>query len=222
MEIIVDTREPEYIFKKLETLGVSVTKEQLNIGDYIIGPDYIVERKTKSDFEQSIYDNRLFDQTQRMINEFENVIIIYESDNSANELSKNLAGAFAYLIVKKGIPIIPSTNHDSTAVLLERMASWIQEQHTDPVLNRGGPKRLTKKDQQLYLLQGLLGVGLKTANRLLDQFHTPNDVIKAINATSITYTRTGNPKSIEGPLTELSGIGIKFVQRNQELLGEND
>ena len=82
MQIIVDTREPQYIIEKLEALGVTVTKEQLSVGDYILGTDYVVERKTKSDFEQSIYDNRLIDQAQRMINEFENVAIIYETDDS--------------------------------------------------------------------------------------------------------------------------------------------
>ena len=195
MEVIVDSREPSSIVKKLEEIGVNVSTQQMNIGDYLIGPNHIVERKTKSDFIQSIYDNRLFEQTQRMINEFDHVSLIYENDGTKDAISKNLAGVFAYILVQKGISIIPSPGPDSTAVLLERMASWVQEEHMDPVLNRGGPKRLTKRDQQLYLLQGLLGVGLKTATDLLDHFHTPNEVIDAINATSITYTKTGNPCS---------------------------
>ncbi|KKM50000.1 hypothetical protein LCGC14_1556500, partial [marine sediment metagenome] len=33
-----------------------------------------------------------------------------------------------------------------------------------------------------------------------------------------TFTRTGNPKGIEGPLEGLTGFGWKFVQKNQEIL----
>ncbi|KKM14047.1 hypothetical protein LCGC14_1710060 [marine sediment metagenome] len=32
------------------------------------------------------------------------------------------------------------------------------------------------------------------------------------------YTRTGNPKGIEGPLAQLQGFGWKFVEKNKNIL----
>ena len=46
--------------------------------------------------------------------------------------------------------------------------------------------------------------------------------IKAIKETAITYTKTGNPKGIEGPLSDLSGFGWKFVKKNKPLLFGKD
>ena len=34
----------------------------------------------------------------------------------------------------------------------------------------------------------------------------------------ILYTRTNNPKDIEGPLKEMKGFGWKFIEKNKELL----
>jgi hypothetical protein len=48
-------------------------------------------------------------------------------------------------------------------------------------------------------------------------------VFEAIKDTEITYTKTGNPKGVEGPLQKLSGFGWKYVKKNKELLvGETD
>ena len=43
-------------------------------------------------------------------------------------------------------------------------------------------------------------------------------MFKAIKHTEITFTKTGNPKGIDGPLKELRGFSWKFVQKNKEIL----
>ena len=218
MEIVVDSREPKIIINELQKLGVTVKKQVLNLGDYIIGPDHIIERKTGSDFIQSLYDTRLFDQAHRMIEEYDNVIFILEGLDVDPDIRKNIFGAIAYLGIRRGITIIPSTDKISTAHLIERLTSWIQEEHVDPILMRGGQKRLSSREKQEYFIQGLDGVGLKTAKLLLDNFGTPNKIIKAISDSTVLLTRTGNPKGISGQLSEIKGIGVKFVERNKELL----
>ncbi|OLS25409.1 MAG: hypothetical protein HeimC2_18660 [Candidatus Heimdallarchaeota archaeon LC_2] len=218
MEIVVDSREPQIVIEELQKLGVNVKKQVLSIGDYIIGSDHIIERKSGSDFVQSLYDTRLFDQVHRMIEEYDNVIIILEGLEVDSEIRKNIFGALAYLVIRRGITILPSTDKISTAHLIERLASWIQEEHVDPILMRGGPKRLTLREKQEYFVQGLVGVGLKTAKLLLDNLGTPNKITNAITDSTILRTRTGNPKGISGELAEIKGIGVKFVERNKELL----
>ena len=78
--------------------------------------------------------------------------------------------------------------------------SWIQEEHVDPILIRGGVKRLTIREKQEYFVQGLVGVGLKTAKLLLDNLGTPNNIVNAITDSTILYTRTGKTKGISGEL----------------------
>ncbi|MHA2260568.1 MAG: hypothetical protein ACXACO_21580 [Promethearchaeota archaeon] len=43
-------------------------------------------------------------------------------------------------------------------------------------------------------------------------------LILSIKKTEIIYTRTGNPKGIQGPLDQLSGFGWKYVQKNKKIL----
>ncbi len=222
MEILVDSREPPIIIQELRKLEVNVKSVMLSLGEYIIGPNHIVERKTGNDFIQSLYDKRLFDQAHRMIEEYDNVIFILEELDVDPEIRKNIYGALAYLVVRRGITVIPSTGKVATAHIIERLASWVQEEHIDPIVMRGGPKRLTLREKQEYLIQGFDGVGLKTAKLLLDNLGTPKNIVKAISGSKIIYTKTGNPKGITGKLDGIKGIGIKFVERNKELLDRTE
>ncbi|MEM1868772.1 MAG: ERCC4 domain-containing protein, partial [Acidilobaceae archaeon] len=64
--IYVDYREENSgIPGILESLGLIVIREYLEIGDYIIPGDIIIERKTAEDYINSLYDGRLFDQISR-------------------------------------------------------------------------------------------------------------------------------------------------------------
>ena len=216
--IIIDSREPPAIFENLEELGVTVTKQQLTVGDYVISDKLVVERKATSDFWQSLVDQRLFDQVKRLTDSYEQVIFILEGIIIAPEIRTAIYGAMSYMILRHSVQFIPTENHKSTAILLDRLCSWVQEDHNDPILARTGPKRLTLEDQQHYLIQGLLGVGDKTAKTLLEVMGTPENVFDGILNTKILYTRTGNPKGISGPLEGIQGIGFKFIEKNRKLL----
>ena len=60
--IVIDDRErksgiPELIKK----IGINVEIKTLQVGDYIVSPETVVERKSIQDFMSSIFDGRLFD-----------------------------------------------------------------------------------------------------------------------------------------------------------------
>src|SRR5690606_7701164 len=62
VDILVDHREPQSIVDLLRSCpNVRVEVTSLPVGDFVIGP-IIVERKTVSDFEQSVMNGRLFDE----------------------------------------------------------------------------------------------------------------------------------------------------------------
>ena len=64
LRIIVDERERKSgIPDLLKSVGLNLEMKTLPIGDYIVAPETVVERKTISDLVSSIFDGRLFDQS---------------------------------------------------------------------------------------------------------------------------------------------------------------
>ena len=68
VQIVVDDRErPSGVIAELEKgLAVVVKIEHLSVGDYCVDGAVLIERKTATDFAQSLMDGRLFSQAGRM------------------------------------------------------------------------------------------------------------------------------------------------------------
>lgn len=218
LQVLVDSREPTIIVEQLRQLDMNVTTKQLVLGDYILSDRLVVERKTGTDFAQSLFDNRLFSQVHQMIENFEEVIMILEDYDDPRIIDKSISGALAYLILRRGISVIPSSGHKHTASIIERLASWEQEDKMDPILSRVAAKKMSLEEKREFLIQGLEGVGRKTAQLLLTYFEKPIEVFGAILSSKVEMTKSGNPKRITGPFAKIKGIGPKFILKNQALL----
>lgn len=226
LQIIVDHREPQQLKKRLIKLGMKVEEQQLDIADYIISDTTACERKTGNDLITSLMDNRLFEQIDRLIETYEQPILLLENLSSAFERTewkkrkKHVYGALTYIFLRRQVPVIPTSRMSETAIALNRIASWVQEEHTDPVIARKSPKKRSLRDNQLYFLQGLYKTGQKKAEVLLNSFNdSPIEVLQAIIDSKVLYTKTRNPKGVEGPLSHVEGFGHTFVSENQKLLG---
>ncbi|MHA1541392.1 MAG: ERCC4 domain-containing protein [Candidatus Hodarchaeales archaeon] len=224
LNIIVDHREPAGIKKHLIKLGMNVKEQQLDIADYVLSDTVACERKTGADLISSIMDNRLFEQIDRLIETYEQPILILEDLSLAFERvewkkrKKHVFGALTYIFLRRQLPIVPTGTKSETAILLNRIASWTQEEKTDPLIARKSPKKRTLRDDQLYFLQGLYNTGQKKGDILLDSFNNnPKEVIDSILETEVLYTKTGNPKGLNGPMSDLEGFGPKYVLKNQSL-----
>ncbi|MHA1975165.1 MAG: ERCC4 domain-containing protein [Candidatus Hodarchaeales archaeon] len=225
LNIIVDHREPQKLKKHLIRLGMEIEEQQLDVADFVVSDQVAVERKTGSDLIASLKDNRLFEQIDRLIETYEQPILILENLESAFERvewkkrKKHVYGALTYIFLRRQLPIIPTSKLSETAIVLNRIASWVQEEKQDPIIARKSPKKKTLHDQQLFFLQGLRNTGQKKAEILLTRFNnSPLKVIKAIVKSEVIYTKTGNPKGIEGPFKALEGFGPKYLLENQKLL----
>jgi ERCC4-type nuclease len=225
LHIIVDHREPSAIKKHLIKLGMEIKEEQLDIGDYIVSENVVCERKTGQDLISSIMDNRLFEQIDRLIETYDQPILILEDLESAFERvewkkrKKHVFGALTYIFLRRQVPVVPTTRKSETAILLNRIASWTQEEKNDPLIARKSPKKRTLRQDQLFFLQGLYNTGQKKGEVLLDSFEgNPLKVITSILNTEVLYTKTGNPKGLDGPMSKIEGFGPKYVLKNQRLL----
>jgi hypothetical protein len=124
--------------------------------------------------------------------------------------------------LRRQVPVVPTSRKSETAILLNRIASWTQEEKTDPLIARKSPRKRTLRDDQLFFLQGLYNTGYKKGEILLDSFNNnPTEVITSILETKVLYTKTGNPKGLEGPMDNIEGFGPKYVLQNQALLGSS-
>jgi DNA excision repair protein ERCC-4 len=183
LRIIVDEREKKSgIPELLRSVGINLEIKTLPIGDYIVAPETVVERKSLSDLVSSIFDGRLFDQCNRLKEHFAHPVILVEGNvDEIEQIVENplvFYGALSAIAIDFKIPIVPTPSATHTAKLLVSMCSR-KEISKGPFL-----KKIKKSDnlqrQQLSVLCSLPGVGEKLATRMLERFGSP---ARTLNAT---------------------------------------
>jgi DNA excision repair protein ERCC-4 len=203
--MIIDEREKKSgIPDLLRAVGVKIELKNLPVGDYIVASETIVERKSIQDFISSVFDGRLFDQCNRLKENFEHPVILMEGNvDQIEDLTENpliFYGAISSVVLDFKIPIIPTPNASHTAKLLIAMCTRPE--------NKKGPflKKIKKSDdlqkQQLSVLCSLPGVGEKLATRMLERFGSPTNTLKA------SYTE----------LSKIKGMGESRAQKIRKML----
>ena len=181
--IICDSREARSGIPGLlgSYKGVTVEMRDLLSGDYAVGRELGIERKTASDFVSSILDGRFIEQAVRMQSEFDRALLLVEGDvyNTRSIIKgESIDGAMSYLALLSGISVLHTPNVARSAALIYRLALHSTNGlGYEPPLRTGKPK--DAKLNQVFLLEGLPGCGNKTAKKLLEHFGTPADVFFA-------------------------------------------
>ena len=182
LRIIIDERERKSgIPKLLKSIGVNIEIKTLPIGDYIVSHETAVERKSINDLISSIFDGRLFDQCNRLKENFQFPIILLEGNvDEIESITENplvFYGALSTIAIDYKIPIIPTPNASHTAKLLVSLSSR-KESIKGPLLKKIKKSNDVQK-QQLSVLCSLPGVGEKIAIRMLEKFESPLKVLSA-------------------------------------------
>lgn len=203
--MVIDEREKKSgIPDLLKQIGVRVEMMNLPVGDYIVAPETIVERKSVSDFISSVFDGRLFDQCSRLREHFEHPAIVIEGNvDEIDKIAENplvFYGAVSSVVLDFKIPVIPTPNASHTAKLLVSMCSR-QGTAKGPFL-----KKIRKsgdlQQQQLSILCSLPGVGEKLAARMLERFGSASNSLSASSA----------------ELSKISGMGEARAQKIRKIL----
>lgn len=181
VSIIIDNRERNVeVIEGISNNAVKVTFAQLPVGDYIISDRICVERKTISDFENSIMDSRLFEQVERLRASFEKPILLVEGSESEFRLNKNvITGSILKLYIDHNIQVILSHDAAETAYILSKFAEreQVKDERRPKLLGR--KKAYTQYQWQLLILSSIPGIGPKLANDLLEHFKTIKNVATA-------------------------------------------
>ena len=204
LRIVVDEREKKSgIPDLLKGTGINLEIKTLPVGDYIVAPETIVERKTVSDLVSSIFDGRLFDQCHRLKEHYQFPILIIEGDiDEIEELTENplvFYGAISSIAIDFKIPVIPTPNATHTSKLLISMCSR-KDASKGPFIKKIRKSNDLQK-QQLSMLCSLPGVGEKTAIRMLEKFGTPlrvlsSSIIELSKVSGLGEARAKNIKKV--------------------------
>ena len=182
LRIVVDEREKKSgIPDLLKGIGINLEIKTLPIGDYIVAPETVVERKTISDLVSSVFDGRLFDQCNRLKEHYQFPILLIEGNiDEIEELTENslvFYGAISSIAIDFKIPVIHTPNASHTSKLLVSMCSR-KDASKGPFIKKIRKSNDVQK-QQLSILCSLPGVGEKTAIRMLEKFGTPLRVLSS-------------------------------------------
>ena len=209
IKIVADDRECKSdVIKFLsEFENVDLSIQRLSMGDYQVENKLIVERKTINDFAVSIIDGRLFKQMIRLENSNSKSALILEGtaiDTAEIGMTREaMPVALISVSLILDIPILRSKDPSETARLIIYIGRQIESVARGGV-QRHGYRPKNKRKRQLYILQGLPGVGLERADRLLDRF---GSVEAAISASS-------------SELQSVDGIGIGVADRIRWAVGK--
>ena len=207
--VFADSREHGSVIDRLFKNGINVKVGQLKAGDFIISEDVGVERKTTDDFVNSLVDKRLFEQAQKLKQNFVRPLYIIEGNfenlfSVRNVDSKAILGALTSLILDWQVPLLFSRNPEETADIITNLAKREQIDNKKLVSVRSGQKPKILTEQQQYFIEGLPNIGPTAARNLLKHFTTPKNILNA---------------SIE-ELKEVEGIGKILAEQIRKLLDE--
>jgi Fanconi anemia group M protein len=188
----------------LESLGAEIEPRQLELGDYQASDRLLVERKTRQDFESSIFDGRLFSQAADLSQAVPRVVIMVEgqAEHESRISRAALLGAYSSLISDFGCALFFTRDISATAEMVFALAKHEQLSKSRPNSVYAKRKAKTLPEQQRAVVEALPNVGPSLARALLEYFDTVENVMSAP----------------ESELEEVGKIGKKTARELREVL----
>ncbi|MGQ4833015.1 MAG: DEAD/DEAH box helicase [Candidatus Asgardarchaeia archaeon] len=182
IEIIVDSREfSSEVVRYLSDYNCRITIKRLPVGDYIISDNVVIERKTSSDFVDSIIDRRLFNQVKDL-KVYKTPILLIEGTNLFSHRNVNpnaIRAALISLAIDFNIPIIWSSSPKESADIIFTAARREQIEHKRTPTIRAASKPILDDEILEFIVAGIPGVDLSRARQLLSHFKTLKSLFNA-------------------------------------------
>ena len=202
-QVFVDDREAQgECVKALKKAGVAVRVQRLEVGDFVLSERCAIERKTAADFESSVMDGRLFQQAGELKDNFLSPLVCVVGNEFVSLQPKALRGALMALVVDARVPVLFFEGDAELAEFIAQLAEREQLSEPKEMRLRVGKKTAPLAEQQLFLIQGLPGVGSRNARALLEHFRTIENFVCAN----------------EDELRDVEGIGKKRAREIKRLL----
>ena len=159
-----------------------MTVTRLKLGDYLVDSRLLFERKTLPDLITAIVSGRLFTQALRLAATHLRPAMILEG--TGRELLESgmrweaIQGALVTVTLTFGIPLLRTRTPEET-VRTMLYAAQQRQAYAMGALPRPGYRPRGKQARQLFILQGLPGVGPGRARWLLARFGSVERIVHA-------------------------------------------
>jgi ERCC4-related helicase len=182
LKIMADFREKSSIvLRDLSEKGLTIELGKLEIGDYLLGKDVVVEYKKVPDFVDSIIDGRMLAQLKHL-NQYAKPLIIIEGTEDMYGLRKinhrAIKGMLATIVYSYGIPLLQTKNGKETSDIIEMIAQREMEKG-NAAYSAHSLKPVTIKEQQEYVVSSLPGIGGSLNKQLLQHFKSIKNMVNA-------------------------------------------
>src|SRR3989338_1203436 len=209
-KVVVDTRENKNIVKHLEDFGSIVEVKQLLVGDYVCSERIIIEKKTTSDFINSIKDQRLFEQIQELKNSVEKPVLMIEGNPEllfyeSNMHPNAIRGVLSSIAIDNNIPILWTANTKESAGMIHWIARREQDDMKKEIQIRAKTTPFSDANHQEFIVAGLPNVSNVLSRRLLKKFKTVKKIFSA------------KPEQ----LMKVEGIGEEKAKKIWEMINKN-
>jgi len=211
VEIVADQRELDSAIARdlSKREGIDVRLETLEVGDYVCSDRVVVERKSVSDFLDTLVggDRSMFEQVGEMASHYARPVVIVEGEGDLYE-ERNvhpnaIRGALASLAVDFDASVLRTDGEGDTADMLAVLAEREQSEGDREVSVHGEKGAKTLPEQQEYVVASIAEVGPVTARSLLSEFRTVEAVMTATKE----------------DLMEAEGVGEVTAERMREVIG---
>ena len=209
--IIADDREIKCIGLLKKDNYTDVVVSHLEVGDFLLPDDFVIERKLGRDFMASVASGRLYTQLNNMY-QYKNLVLVIVVDNKWKDfyftksryVHKQYMGTLTTLVAKyPKLRIVQLENDDEFISFLKGLHKKLTE---DGHKERPAIKlRKTKKIQQVKenCLAQIEGVGIPLSKKLLHEFGSINNVSNCSEKDLVKIEKLGK-KTAENILKTLN------------------
>ena len=179
--IYVDSREAsnrngKRILVLLKEFGAEIVVRKLDYGDYLIGADVAVERKTVFDLANTLTQRFLFDQIFKMKEAYPKSIVLIEGYmgllRKYSRISpESLSGAL-FTLAQTNIPLVPTIDCRDSAIFLLTSAKQLLKNGELTQTIRHKIKSESLSEQELFAVVGLPHIGPVLGKNMLNHFKT--------------------------------------------------
>ena len=183
-QVVADVHERQSgIPQALEDLAVEVTIAPLRAGDYAIGSDVLIERKSVLDLHGSIEQGRFWPQIGKLRWKSRFPFLLVEGENiDAGPLSPKAIRGACIAVIHRGIRLLRTTDQWDSAVWLERLAvRAANHRPIDRPKYAQGPRPAPDEAAEA-MLAAVPGIGVERARAFLNRFGTVANVVNAEKA----------------------------------------
>jgi ERCC4-type nuclease len=170
------------IAARLEKLGADVHRSTLQIGDYELGAQTVVERKSVGDLHASVVSGRFWGQIGRLRRGCRYRFLLVEGTNlDIGPLRPNAVRGICLAAQRQGVRLLRSLDNDDSALWLFLLARQCQRTETrrdrPAVAQRPQPRHPAEASEAM--LAAVPGLSTVSARALLVRFGTVAGVLAA-------------------------------------------